>query len=59
MLPDFFLQLVDNHGDSLQQMALLAYLKNEKHGKPLLEAVATAQVKIFCVLLLVFEYFII
>lgn len=44
MLPELFTQILTNHGDNLQQMALLAYLKNEKHGKPLLEAVTTAQV---------------
>jgi len=44
MLPDFFTQIMNSHGDNLQQMALLAYLKSEDKGKPMLEAITAAKV---------------
>jgi len=44
MFPVFLLNLLNNHGDDLQQMALLAYLKSEDKGKPVLEAVTAAKV---------------
>jgi hypothetical protein len=47
MLPDLFTQILNNHGDNLQQMALLAYLKSEDMGKPMLEAITTAKVRFF------------
>jgi hypothetical protein len=46
MLPDFFTQIMNSHGDNLQQMALLAYLKSEDKGKPMLEAITAAKVTI-------------
>ena len=46
MLPDFFNQIMNNHGDNLQQLALLAYLKNEEMGKPMLEAITAAKVSL-------------
>ena len=44
MLPDFLLQILNNHGDDLQQLALLSYLKSEDKGRPFLEAVTAAKV---------------
>jgi hypothetical protein len=46
MLPEFFLRMLNNHGDDLQQLALLAYLKSEDKGKPILEAVTAAKVSL-------------
>lgn len=45
MLPDFLLQILNNHGDDLQQLALLSYLKSEDKGRPFLEAVTAAKVR--------------
>lgn len=44
MLPEFLLQILNNHGDDLQQLALLSYLKSEDKGKPFLEAITAAKV---------------
>ena len=35
---------MNNHGDDLQQLALLSYLKSEDKGRPFLEAVTAAKV---------------
>eukprot|EP00095_Tigriopus_kingsejongensis_P003933 maker-scaffold1375_size44572-snap-gene-0.11 protein:Tk03933 transcript:maker-scaffold1375_size44572-snap-gene-0.11-mRNA-1 annotation:"PREDICTED: uncharacterized protein LOC100888786" len=43
-MPKQFADLLDNHGDTLQQMALLAYLKRGDSAKPFLEAITTAKV---------------
>ncbi|XP_059099502.1 uncharacterized protein LOC131893479 isoform X3 [Tigriopus californicus] len=42
-LPKQFADILDNHGDTLQNMALLAYLKNEE-AKPFLDAMTAAKV---------------
>lgn len=47
MLPQFLLQILNNHGDDLQQLALLSYLKSEDKGKPFLEAITAAKVSPF------------
>ena len=51
MLPDFLLQILNNHGDDLQQLALLSYLKSEDKGRPFLEAVTAAKVSVNFVLI--------
>ena len=44
LIPESFTQLLDNHGDTLQQMALMAYLKDEDAAKPYLQAITAARV---------------
>jgi hypothetical protein len=39
-------QFLDKNGDTLQNMALLAYLKQGEEAKPALEAITTAKVGI-------------
>ena len=41
------LNLVDQNADTLQQMALLAYVKDPELGEPFLEAITTYKVSIF------------
>ena len=41
------LNLVDQNADTLQQMALLAYVKDPDVGEPFLEAITTYKVRIF------------
>ena len=41
------LNLVDQNADTLQQMALLAYVKDPEVGEPFLEAITTYKVSIF------------
>ena len=38
---------VDQNADTLQQMALLAYVKDPEVGEPFLEAITTYKVNIF------------
>ncbi len=45
-LPDKIAGFVDKNGDTLQQMALLAYLKRGEQAQPFLEAVTTAKVAV-------------
>ena len=40
------LNLVDQNADTLQQMALLAYVKDPEVGEPFLEAITTYKVLI-------------
>jgi len=42
-LLQLFSGLLDKHGDTAQQAALLAYLKNGEEAQPYLEAVLTAR----------------
>lgn len=42
-LPDILGAFLDKHGDTMQQAALLAYLKQGEEGQQLLEAVTTAR----------------
>ena len=44
------LTFVDQNADTLQQMALLAYLKEPDVGEPLLQAITTYKVSIFKIL---------
>ena len=44
------LGFVDQNADTLQQMALLAYLKEPDVGEPLLQAITTYKVSSFKVL---------
>ena len=41
------LNLVDQNADTLQQMALLAYVKDPELGEPFLEAITTYKVSNF------------
>ena len=43
-LPGKIATFVDKNGDTLQNMALLAYLKKGEEAKPFLETVTTAKV---------------
>ena len=43
-LPGKIASFVDKNGDTLQNMALLAYLKKGEEAKPFLETVTTAKV---------------
>jgi len=45
-LPDKIATFVDKNGDTLQNMALLAYLKKGEEAKPFLETVTTAKVAV-------------
>ena len=45
-LLQLFSGLLDKHGDTAQQAALLAYLKNGEEAQPYLEAVLTARLDI-------------
>ena len=45
-LPDKIATFVDKNGDTLQNMALLAYLKKGEEAKPFLETVTTAKVSL-------------
>ncbi len=42
-LPSAFVNLVDTHGASLQNLALLAYLRKGEEAKPFLEGVTAAR----------------
>ena len=39
-----FLDILNNHGDTLQQLALLAYLSKGEEAKPFLQATTAAKV---------------
>ena len=45
-LLQLFSGLLDKHGDTAQQAALLAYLKNGEEAQPYLEAVLTARLDV-------------
>ena len=45
-LPGKIATFVDKNGDTLQNMALLAYLKKGEEAKPFLETVTTAKVSL-------------
>ena len=45
-LPAKIATFVDKNGDTLQNMALLAYLKKGEEAKPFLETVTTAKVSV-------------
>ena len=45
-LPGKIASFVDKNGDTLQNMALLAYLKKGEEAKPFLETVTTAKVSV-------------
>ena len=47
-LPGKIASFVDKNGDTLQNMALLAYLKKGEEAKPFLETVTTAKVSVYC-----------
>jgi len=42
-MPPILANVLDNHGESLSQLALLAYLKQGEEASPFLEAVTTAR----------------
>jgi len=42
-LPDILAGVLDKHGDTMQQAALLAYLKQGEEGQKYLEAITTAR----------------
>ena len=42
---NIFLDILNNHGDTLQQMALLAYLSKGEQAKPFLQATTAAKVR--------------
>ena len=44
-LPAQLTNFVEKNGDTLQNLALLAYLKKGEDAKPFLEAVTTAKVR--------------
>ena len=41
-----FLDILNNHGDTLQQLALLAYLSKGDEAKPFLQATTAAKVNV-------------
>ena len=41
---NLFLDILNNHGDTLQQLALLAYLSKGEEAKPFLQATTAAKV---------------
>ena len=45
-VPQLLASFLDKNGDTLQQMALLAYLREGDEAKPFLEAITAAKVRI-------------
>ena len=43
---NIFLDILNNHGDTLQQLALLAYLSKGEEAKPFLQATTAAKVNL-------------